>query len=123
SRTCATVAATSAVSVFVIDCTTIGAPPPIPMPPTLTWRVRGRSMDAAGFIGPPRRASFQPQSRDVLLCKRCQVDRLAFVAQRDVACVSDRQRERRWAGDGLRRAGLVIPGEQQTSVAVAYLGP
>ena len=32
--TCATVAATSDVSVLVIDCTTIGEPPPIGMPPT-----------------------------------------------------------------------------------------
>ena len=40
--TCATVAATSAVSVLVIDCTTIGAPPPIWMPPTSTARARRR---------------------------------------------------------------------------------
>ena len=39
--TCATVAATSAVSVLVIDWTTIGAPPPIAMPPTSVVRVAG----------------------------------------------------------------------------------
>jgi len=32
------VARTSAVSVLVIDCTTIGAPPPMATPPTRTWR-------------------------------------------------------------------------------------
>ena len=35
SATCFVVAATSAVSVFVIDCTTTGAPPP-----TVTWPMR-----------------------------------------------------------------------------------
>jgi hypothetical protein len=32
------VAGTSAVSVLVIDCTTIGAPPPMTTPPTRTAR-------------------------------------------------------------------------------------
>ena len=35
---CAVVAATSCVFVVVIDCTTMGAPPPISTPPTLTER-------------------------------------------------------------------------------------
>ncbi len=34
------VAAASAVSVIVIDCTTMGAPPPTVTPPTLTGTVR-----------------------------------------------------------------------------------
>ena len=50
ARTCATVAATSAVSVLVIDCTTIGAPPPTRMPPTSAWRVVRRA-GIAGSIG------------------------------------------------------------------------
>ncbi len=45
ARTCATVAPTSAVSVLVIDCTTIGAPPPMITPPTraapVAWRAGG----------------------------------------------------------------------------------
>ena len=36
AATCATVPATSAVSVLVIDCTTTGAPPPTCTPPTIT---------------------------------------------------------------------------------------
>ena len=42
---CATVAATSAVSVLVIDCTTIGAPPPTLTPAMSTWRVMWRAAD------------------------------------------------------------------------------
>src|SRR5262249_17025701 len=37
--TCRAVASTSAVSVLVIDCTTIGAPPPTVTPPTSTATV------------------------------------------------------------------------------------
>jgi len=40
SATWRAVAATSDVSVFVIDCTTIGAPPPMVTWPTLTATVR-----------------------------------------------------------------------------------
>ena len=42
AATCSAVASTSAVSVLVIDCTTIGAPPPSAMPPTITRRVARR---------------------------------------------------------------------------------
>src|SRR3954465_7247325 len=38
------VASTSAVSVFVIDCTATGAPPPIGTPPTLIWRAEGTAL-------------------------------------------------------------------------------
>src|SRR4051794_25999375 len=38
------VASTSAVSVFVIDCTTTGAPPPICTPPTVIWRLEGTAL-------------------------------------------------------------------------------
>src|SRR5207253_2176630 len=53
---CATVPATSAVSVLVIDCTTIGAPPPTATFPTITWVVLCRALGPAtsscsGFIG------------------------------------------------------------------------
>src|SRR5476651_1663120 len=47
AATCSTVPATSAVSVFVIDCTTIGAPPPTATPPTTTWVVLCRALGAA----------------------------------------------------------------------------
>ena len=42
--TCSTVAAASAVSVLVIDCTTTGASEPTKTWPTRTWRVRRRAM-------------------------------------------------------------------------------
>src|SRR5450631_951210 len=49
---CATVPATSAVSVLVIDCTTIGAPPPTATLPTMTWVVLCRALGAAAsFCG------------------------------------------------------------------------
>ncbi len=44
AATWATVAATSAVSVLVIDCTTIGAPPPMATLPTRAVRVRWRAL-------------------------------------------------------------------------------
>ncbi len=44
SSTCLVVAATSAVSVEVIDCTTTGAPPPIWTVPTFTAWVRRRAL-------------------------------------------------------------------------------
>ena len=43
ARICRMVASTSAVSVFVIDCTATGAPPPIFTPPTSIWRVEAKS--------------------------------------------------------------------------------
>src|SRR6185295_14694616 len=101
SRTCATVAPTSAVSVSVVDCTTIGASPPIHTPPTSTWRVRVRSMGPVRFTGSPWRASLQPQARDVLLREWRQVDRLTLVAHRDIARVADGDGERRCARYGL----------------------
>jgi hypothetical protein len=44
----ATVASMSAVSVLVIDCTTMGAPPPTTTPPTFTGTVRRRDWGPAG---------------------------------------------------------------------------
>src|SRR3977135_3130780 len=53
---CATVSAPSAVWLWVIDCTTIGAPPPTATLPTMTWVVLCRALGPAtsscgGFIG------------------------------------------------------------------------
>src|SRR5436189_4332460 len=44
---CATVPSISAVSVLVIDCTTIGAPPPTATLPTMTWVVSCRALGPA----------------------------------------------------------------------------
>ena len=49
--TCATVAATSVVSVFVIVCTLIGASPPTGTGPTWMRRDRRRSMLRQGRMG------------------------------------------------------------------------
>src|SRR4051794_11474297 len=49
SAICCSVALTSAVSVVVIDCTEIGAPPPIFTAPTSIWRVGRRG--ASGWFG------------------------------------------------------------------------
>ena len=49
--TCATVAATSVVSVFVIVCTLIGAPPPTGTAPTWICRDVRRSMLRQGRMG------------------------------------------------------------------------
>src|SRR5712664_448313 len=56
AATCAIVPSTSAVSVLVIDCTTIGAPPPTATLPTMTWVVLCRAFGPAtsfcgGFTG------------------------------------------------------------------------
>src|ERR1700722_20983549 len=52
AATCSTVPLTSAVSVLVIDCTTIGAPPPTAILPTMTWvvlcRAWGPAMSSCG---------------------------------------------------------------------------
>src|SRR5690606_35930197 len=48
SATCFAVAAMSAVSVLVIDCTTTGAPPPTRTLPTRTWRVSRRRAGPKG---------------------------------------------------------------------------
>src|SRR5438445_1113821 len=54
AATCAIVPSTSAVSVLVIDCTTIGAPPPTATLPTMTWvvlcRARGPATSSCGII-------------------------------------------------------------------------
>src|SRR6516225_2661237 len=47
AATCWAVLSTSAVSVLVIDCTTIGAPPPTRTPPTFTATVLWRPLGAA----------------------------------------------------------------------------
>src|SRR5690606_18282515 len=56
SATCLAVAATSAVSVLVINCTTTGACPPTATPPILTWRValRGIGPNPTGPVSAAR---------------------------------------------------------------------
>ena len=55
SAICCSVVLTSAVSVVVIDCTEIGAPPPTSTLPTLIWRVLRRGASTGGgAAGIPR---------------------------------------------------------------------
>src|SRR3979490_608514 len=51
AATRAVVPSISAVSVLVIDCTTIGAPPPTATLPTMTWVVRCRALGPAASSG------------------------------------------------------------------------
>src|SRR5436190_23873671 len=55
SAICWSVALTSAVSVVVIDCTLIGAPPPTGTLPTMIWRLcRRGARGGGGTAGIPR---------------------------------------------------------------------
>src|ERR1700692_542135 len=51
AATWATVPSTSAVSVLVVNCTTIGAPPPTATLPTITWVVLRRGLGPATSFG------------------------------------------------------------------------
>src|SRR3954467_12342250 len=64
ARICRSVASTSAVSVFVIDWTTTGAPPPMGTPPTFIWRA-----DATGVKGTRGTADRIPVSLDSALSR------------------------------------------------------
>src|SRR5690349_22561092 len=94
ARTCATVAATSAVSVFVIDCTTIGAPPPTATPPMSTRRLARRSMCGRSITS----MSFERDARDASARVRCQIERLAAEGHVDLGRIAERQLERRQGG-------------------------
>src|SRR3712207_7005915 len=59
ARTWRMVASRSAVSVFVIDWTATGAPPPMGTPPTAIWRLEGRSEEHTSEL----------QSRQYLVCR------------------------------------------------------
>src|SRR2546429_4573100 len=63
--TCCAVPSTSAVSVFVMDCTTMGAPPPTWTEPMETWTEGRREIDM-GAAGSPKPGEFYrvvPRSR------------------------------------------------------------
>src|SRR5215218_84290 len=58
---CFMVASKSAVSVFVIDCTATGAPPPILTPPTSIWRLEGTY---TAYLPTPRASEVEVVRRD-----------------------------------------------------------
>src|SRR3989338_3674833 len=96
SRPCRAVASESAVSVLVIDCTTMGAPPPMMTSPTRTWRVVRRRISLFGML-------FQCEPRNLDLDVGHQIDRRVFVGDADVCGVADDNGERRRAFDHLLR--------------------
>src|SRR6202158_483520 len=109
AATCVTVAATSAVSVLVIDCTTIGAPPPTATPPTFALRVACLgmmefSMLLMGIKGTEGRRLLKRQARDVSPRIRREVDRFSAVNQCHGVRVAENDVEWRHAIDRLDRA-------------------
>src|SRR5258708_530365 len=86
SKTWAAVRPASAVSVFVIDCTKTGAPPPISACPTRTWRVLCLGMFVIG-------RSIQRQSGDFDLDVGFQIDRLVVVGKTHGGAVTDNERQ------------------------------
>src|SRR6266545_1074556 len=74
ARTCATVAATSAVSVLVIDWTTIGWAPPTGTPPTPTVTVGRREVTGGNIPARGRRAG-APRLQDLVLQNDAQLER------------------------------------------------
>ena len=92
AATCCTVAAMSAVSVLVIDCTTIGASPPIgtcrPRPCNARGAARGRI---------PESTSFELSAARRRLRVAGKIDRLVVVSEPHAARVADHQRQRRLA--------------------------
>ena len=70
AATCCTVPSTSAVSVLVMDCTTIGAPPPTSTPPTSTATDRCRGCGPASVIScAPAPARFCEIGAGRVLCR------------------------------------------------------
>src|ERR671938_589269 len=77
ARTCPSVASTSVVSVVVIDCTAMGAPPPIATDPTRSCRVRRRSLIAlmpwwsyAPMLAPRKGKARRGRRRAVVLTRQ-----------------------------------------------------
>src|SRR6185295_11196248 len=113
ASTCAAVAAASAVSVLVIDCTTMGASPPTSTSPTTTWREMRR------FIA----GSFQRESGDFDLGVRAQVHRLPVVGELHRARVADHDVERRPPAHDALGAGGIERRDEHPSGAVLALEP
>src|SRR5512143_4093165 len=85
ARTCATVAATSAVSVLVIDWTTIGAPPPIRTLATSALRVWCLEMRVGSLIaGFAAATSLDDEPGHALLRDRREIERLAAQRRTDL---------------------------------------
>src|SRR5215471_19269268 len=90
AATCSTVLATSAVSVLVIDCTTIGVPPPTATLPIMTFVVLCRVLgpaastdrDFSGLFMRPRISGFG----DIQQRVRCPADRRVWPVNQKKPC-------------------------------------
>src|SRR5712691_3951847 len=90
SNACLAVRSASAVSVLVIDCTRIGAPPPISLSPIRTRRV----LCLGKFV---MVRSFQYQPCDLDRDVRLQVYRIVVIGESHGSRIADYQRQRRLA--------------------------
>src|SRR5712692_4999501 len=116
SKTWAAVRPASAVSVFVMDCTKTGAPPPISACPTRTWRVLCLGMFVIG-------RSIQRQSGDFDLDVGFQIDRLVVVGKTHGGAVTDHERQGRPPEDDSAASSGIQLRHQRLAVPVSDLDP
>src|SRR6267378_733097 len=116
SKTWSAVRAASAVSVFVIDCTNTGAPPPISACPTRTWRVLCLGIFVIG-------RSIQRQSGDFDLDVGFQIDGLVVVGETHGRAVADHKRQGRLPEDDPAASGGIQLRHQRFAVPVPDLDP
>src|SRR6266852_376728 len=116
SKTWAAVRPASAVSVFVIDCTRTGAPPPISACPTRTGRVLCLGMFVIG-------RSIQRQSGDFDLDVGFQIDGLVVVGKTHRRAVADHKRQGRPPEDDSAASGGIQLRHQRLAVPVPDLDP
>src|SRR5713226_3253756 len=106
----------SAVSVLVMDCTRIGASPPISACPTRTWRVLFRRMFTMSRL-------LQCQPRDFDLDIGFQIDRLVVVAEVHRRGVADHQGQRRPSDNDRPGAARIELRHQRPAVLLLDLDP
>src|SRR6266851_4884573 len=116
SATWAVVLWASAVSVLVMDCTRIGASPPISARPTRTCRVLRRRMFAMSRL-------LQCQARDFDLDIGFQIDRLVVVAEVHRRGVTDHQRKRRPSDNDRPGAARIELRHQRPAFLLLDLDP
>src|SRR6266700_1225193 len=106
----------SAVSVFVIDCTNTGAPPPISACPTRTWRVLCLGIFVIG-------CSIQRQSRDFDLDVGFEIDGAVVVGEAHGCPAADHERQRSLPDDDPAASGGIQLRHQRLAVPVSDLHP
>src|SRR5258706_14905434 len=116
SNTWSAVRPASAVSVFVIDCTNTGAPPPISACPTRTWRVLCLGIFVIGD-------SIQRQSGDFDLDVGFQIDGLCVVRKTHGRAVADDKRQGGPPEDDSAASGGIEVRHQRLAVPVPDLDP